>query len=468
MSRTLSPLLTALLLFLCLPGRVHAQSESAWTPQAQASDVEQERWIDVQAGQSIVWRASRPIARLLLSDPEVAEVKLLEEEQFQVRGVMVGTTDLWVWYRDDSTHPVEYQVSVHQDLSEMIRRIDAVVGDGEPPRVYPMSGRLVLDGPVADLQTLERLAAIARIYDPEFVNLMSVTGDHQVQLHVLFAEVSRTGMRELGVNAFFNGQDVTGGGYGPNRGEDINFVSADGIESSWPMPSSGAFQLLGAMALQDFTLAALLGALEESNLSKILAEPTLVAMSGQQAEFLAGGEVPIAITTYDRVLVEFKEYGIKLSFVPTVLAGDVIDLRVYTEVSEIDASVAISLGGLAIPGFLTRKGSSHLRMKSGTTFAMAGLLSESVRSRRAEIPGLGRIPIIGALFRYIKHETEETEIMIFVTPRLVRPMDPSEVPAPPTASEDNHPNDFDLFLLGLDHVPGSRIFEETGPVGMER
>jgi len=467
-----APLMFLTALLALVPSLALAQTDSAWTsqPDAQADEADpaDENWIDVQSGQSIVWRASRPIARLLLSDPNVAEVKLLEEEQFQVRGLTVGTTDLWVWYRDSSTQPVEYQLSVHQDLSEMHRRIDAVVGDGEPPAVYPMNGRLVLDGPVADLQTLERLTALASIYDPEFVNLMSVRGDHQVQLHVLFAEVSRSGLRELGINAFFGGPDSSGGWYGPNRGEDINFVNKDGIETSWPMPSSGAFQMLGALAFDDYSLAALLGALEETRLTKILAEPTLVALSGQEAEFLAGGEVPIAITTFDRVMVEFKEYGVKLNFVPTVLAGDVIDLRVYTEVSEIDPSVAISLGGLAIPGFLTRKGSSHLRMQDGTTFAMAGMLSESVRSRRAEIPVLGRIPIIGALFRYTKHEPEETEIMIFVTPRLVRPMNPDEVPAPPTASEDNNPNDFELFLLGLDHVPGSRTMEETGPVGMER
>jgi len=458
-------MLLAVLLALLSPD-AWAQDDDPWSnPPAAGGGA---HWIDVQSGQSIVWRATRPIARLLLSDPSVAEVKLLEEEQFQVRGVMVGTTDLWVWYRDNPTQPVEYQVSVSQDLSEMLRRIEVVTGDSEPPRVYPMGGRLVLDGAVADLETLERLSALARIYDPEFVNLMSVRGDHQVQLEVTFVEISRTGLRELGINAFFSGPDASGGWYGPNRGEDVNFIGPDGVEATWPMPTAAAFQVLGAVALQDWSLAALLGALEESNLSKILAEPTLVAMSGQQAEFLAGGEVPIAITTYDRVLVEFKEYGIKLNFVPTVLAGDVIDLRVYTEVSEIDTTVSVSLGGLAIPGFLTRKGSSHLRMKTGTTFAMAGLLSESVRHRRAEIPVLGRIPILGALFRYTKHETEETEIMIFVTPKLVRPMNPDEVPISPARSEDNNPNDFELFLLGLDHVPGSRTMESTGPVGMER
>jgi pilus assembly protein CpaC len=466
MFRRLIPLLSSLALLLT-PTFCIAQT----APPAEATQAEnqpRENWIDVQAGQSLVWRAKAPIARLLLSDPSVAEVKLLEEEQFQVRGVTVGTTDLWVWYRDGSELPVEYQVSVHQDLSEMFRRIDAIVGDEQPPEVYPMKGRLVLDGTVADVETLERLAQIAAIYDPEFVNLMSVRGDHQVQLRVVFAEVSRTGLRELGFNWLFGTPDMTVAGYGPNYGDKWEFVAPDGNALDYFLPTTGAFQLMGLVGLDDLTIAGFLGALEEANLSKILAEPTLVALSGQEAEFLAGGEIPIPITTYDRVQVEFKEYGIKLSFVPTVLAGDVIDLRVYTEVSEIDNSVSITLGGVGIPGFITRKGSSHLRLQDGTTFAMAGLLSESIRYQRSELPLLGRIPIVGSLFRYTKHEPEQTEIMIFVTPELVRPMVPGEVPPLPTASEDNDPNDFELFLLGLDHKLGSRTMEETGPVGMER
>ncbi len=462
MNRHLPALLLGIALFVLSP---LARAQDATSP---PPDAGRERWIDVQAGQSLVWRAKNPIARLLLSDPDIAEVKLLEEEQFQVRGVTVGTTDLWVWYRDGGNEPVEYQVSVHQDLSEMFRRIDAIVGDAEPPMVYPMNGRLVLDGSVADVETLERLAAIAGIYDPDFVNLMSVRGDHQVQLRVVFAEVSRTGLRELGFNWLFGGEEVSAAGYGPNYGDHWSLLTHDGESLEYLMPTTGAFQMMGLLSKDNFSVSGFLGALEEANLSKILAEPTLVALSGQEAEFLAGGEIPIPITTYDRVQVEFKEYGIKLSFVPTVLAGDLIDLQVYTEVSEIDHSVSISLGGMGIPGFISRKGSSHLRLPDGHTFAMAGLLSESVRYQRSEIPVLGRIPILGTLFRYTRHEPEETEIMIFVTPELVRSLAPGEVPPLPTASEDNNPNDFELFLLGLDHVPGSRTMDATGPVGMER
>jgi pilus assembly protein CpaC len=425
---------------------------------------EPEAWLDVELGQSLVEQARGPVARVLISDPGVAEVALLEQQQFQVRGVQVGTTDLWIWYRDEPARPERTAVNVHVDLSELQRRVDAAVS-GPAPQAYPLRGRLVLEGPVPDVATLERVAAIARIYDPEFVNLMSVPGDHQVQLHVVFAEVSRTGIRELGFNGLLFSDEIQAGWRGPNGGD----VISGGVlgEVSTVFPTSGAFQVMGAAVIDEVLLGAFLGALEANRLSKVLAEPTLVALSGQEAEFLSGGRVPIAISTYDQVRIEFEEYGVKLAFVPTVLADALIDLRVFVEVSERDDTAAIQVGGLGIPGFISRKGSSHLRVEDGMTFAMAGLLSETVRHSRSELPLLGRIPIIGSLFRYVKHEREETEIVIFVTPRLVRPLGPDEVPLPPTAREDNNPSDLRLFLLGSDRRADDRQ-PVGGPVGMER
>jgi pilus assembly protein CpaC len=438
------------------------------TGDARAEEPSQIRWLDVELGQSVVEKGAGPISRVLISDPAVAEVKLLEEQQIQLRGVQVGTTDLWVWYRDNPATPTSYEVSVHVDLSELERRVEAAVV-GPPPKAYPMQGRLVLDGPVPDVETLERVAAIARVYDPDFVNLLSVPGDHQVQLHVVFAEVSRTGVREMGFNGMLLGDGYQAGWYGPNYGDAANVSGAGLGEIASVFPTTGAFQVMGAAVIDDLLLGAFLGALEQNNLSKVLAEPTLVALSGQEAKFLSGGRVPIAISTYDNVRIEFEEYGIKLVFVPTVLSGDVIDLRVYVEVSEVDTSNAIMVGGLGVPGFISRQGSSHLRVQDGMTFAMAGLLSEITRHNRAELPLLGRIPLVGALFRYVKHEREETEIVIFVTPRLVRPLGPDEVPLPPTAREDNNPSDLRLFLLGSDRRADDRQPTPVGgPVGMER
>ncbi len=161
--------------------------------EAAEPDAEQD-WLDVEVGHSFIYRGDRPIGRVLTSDPEVASLKLLEQGQVQVLGRAVGTTDLWVWYLDDMQNPTRHELTVHADLSDLIRRIDRVV-DGAPPRVFPLDDRLVIEGPVDSIESLERIAEMARVYDADFVNNMTVTGDHQIQLEVVFAEINRTALR---------------------------------------------------------------------------------------------------------------------------------------------------------------------------------------------------------------------------------------------------------------------------------
>ncbi len=414
--------------------------------------------IDVDLGHSHIYLGTRAITRVLVSDDAVAQVKLLEEGQFQVRGTQLGSTDIWVWFRDAPDVPVRYALNVGREIGEVERSIEALVAAGDvPPRVYSVGERLVLDGVVADLATLERIAMMARVYDADFVNLLSVRGDHQVQLEVVFAEVSRSRVRELGVNLWWDSGSIIGG-------------AQIGTASVGPPGLAETFTLLGTLAT-GFDLMGSLEVLEQHNLSKVLARPTLVAMSGQQAEFLAGGEVPIPVAQFgDRISIEFREYGVRLTFVPTVLAGDVIDTRVFVEVSDLDTANTVRITDAAIPALVSRKFSSHLRLESGTTFAMAGMLDERITSSISKIPLLGDIPLLGALFRRVEHRRVETELVIFVTPRLVRPLTADEVPPLPGHATDNDPGDFELFMLGLDHQPPKRERKEppAGPVGMER
>ena len=184
-----------------------------WVGSAYAGDASEV--IDVGVGESVVRREPRALSRVLISDPTVASLKLLEEGQFQVLGNAVGTTDLWVWYRDDPDHPRVFEVHVQNDLSDMTRRVNAAV-PGVAPRVYAVKDRVVVEGEVPDMESAERVASVARIYDKNFVNLMTVKGDPQVQLHVTFAEVSRTGLRELGLNIL--GQSSRTSSRSPGRG----------------------------------------------------------------------------------------------------------------------------------------------------------------------------------------------------------------------------------------------------------
>ncbi len=444
------------------------------SPFISAAHADDTLMIDVGVGQSVIRREPRSLSRVLISNPEVASLKLLEEGQFQILGLEVGTTDLWVWYRDDVEHPRVYQVHVENDLSDMTRRVNAAV-PGVAPRVYAVKDRVVVEGEVADLESAERVASIARIYDEKFVNLMTVKGDSQVQLHVTFAEVSRTGLRELGLNIL--GQtsrdqySIAGpGSTSSGVAEKASTVTYPNInENIVTAPGAGVFNLIGLVTSTPVDITAILSVLEEYDLARTLAQPTLVSLSGQQAEFLAGGEIPIPVGQNNgAITIEFKEYGVKLVFVPTVLSGDVIDMRTYVEVSELDEVNALKLSGIEIPAFIKRKADSHLRIEDGMTFAMAGMLKEHTKAFRSQIPILGDIPIIGSLFRFVKHGREETEVVIFVTPELVRPMAASEVPAAPGSSENYNPNDFELFMLGTIERPGTRSAKPTGAVGLQR
>ncbi len=443
------------------------------SPSTQAEDVQAfDEWIEVQVGTSTLQETDVPIRRILLTNDTIAEVDPISETQLSIRGIEIGVTDLWIW-TEGSKEPRIYTLSVQRDLAEIRRRIDELIRSGRAPRIYPLRDRIVVDGPVDDLETLERIAAITSIYDENFVNLMTVRGDHQVQLAVVFAEVSRSALRELGINALWGdgllgfgltGANATTVGGSAYRQELTNYINGGIV----PAAATGTFNIFGVVA-DPLDLSVALSVLEQYNISKILAEPTLVVLSGQQAEFLAGGQIPIPVSqSGSRISIEFKDYGTKLIFVPTVLSGEVIDLRVYVEVSELDSATGTRIVGIEIPGFLSRKGESHLRIENGMTFAMAGLLSESMRSTQAQIPVLGDIPLLGALFRYTQHQRDETELMIFVTPRLVRPMAPEDIPPYPGFLEDNNPNDFEFYLLGRNYVSGSRSYTPAGDAGMQR
>jgi pilus assembly protein CpaC len=424
--------------------------------------------LEIEMGKSLVLETPESASAIAVTDPSIADVvPLATANKLQVQGKKVGTTDLVVQQRGGTI--LRWPITVTRDLTELLRRVDSLVA-GPVPNIYALSDRIVVEGTVDDLDTLERVAQVVALYDDKFVNLLTVGGDHQVQLEVVFAEISRTSLRELGLNVLWGRSDLGFGMVGPATSP-AGQVTQEGLSAmnggTVTSIIGGAFQLLAYSGELD--LAAVMSVLDENNLSRVLARPTLVALSGQQAEFLAGGEIPIpAPTGNGAISVQYKEYGVKLVFVPTVLSGETVDLRVYVEVSQPDYTNGTRLTGIELPGFVSRKGKSHLRIGSGMTFAMAGLLDETTTHTRAQVPLLGDIPVIGALFRYIRHQRQETELMIFVTPRLVRPLAPGEVPPAPGTAVDHHPTDLQLFLLGLDHRVRPATAAPPGNIGLER
>jgi Flp pilus assembly secretin CpaC len=213
--------------------------------------------------------------------------------------------------------------------------------------------------------------------------------------------------------------------------------------------ASDGFNFFFSTGLSDFPFSAILSIMREEGLAKVLAEPSLVALSGQDAEFHAGGEVPILLAQQlGQVSVRYKKFGVRLNFTPTVLSDRTMSLAMRVEVSEPDPAAGVVLGGFQVPGFKTRTSETTIRLRDGQSFAIAGLLSDQVRSLISKVPGLGDLPLLGALFRSSSYQRDETELLMVVTARLVRPLQPDDTPLMPGEGEYNDPNDFELFILG--------------------
>jgi pilus assembly protein CpaC len=327
-------------------------------------------------------------------------------------------------------------------------------------RVESAGESVVLTGHVPSPVHAERAVAVARAFfpnqpDAHVVNAISVGGNQQVMLEVVIAEMQRSLGRDMTVN--FSSLIESGGKI---YGFDSLIGGLFSIDERSVALAPGSLlkkfnftdriDLAGTFINEgDFLIDFFLEAAQEKGLARVLAKPTLLARSGQAASFLAGGEVPIPIAqggAFGSITIEFKKFGVGVEFAPTVLAQDRIFLEVSPEVSEPDFTLATISGGALIPGFITRRASTSVELGDGQTFAIAGLLSDRVNSSVEKYPLLGEVPVLGALFRSVQYQRNETELVLLVTPRIVRPLPPGPTPLP----TDSYvaPDDFELYLLG--------------------
>ncbi len=440
----------------------------------------------LESGQNRLLVLSEEIVRVAVADPAVADLKVVTPNQLLLTAKTAGTTDLTVWNR--SNEPLVVALQVTKNLEPLRRQVKELF-PGEKVTVTGAGELVILSGEVSDVRIPERIVDVARLHARQVANLIKVSGNQQVQLEVRFAEVSRSGLRQIGVNMFHKSaeRDLVAGlsGRGVSPGDFLNTVQNPTIpgagESTGHLPFgqppdvyqpqfNTGFSLF-LSSFPDFPFSAMLSLLQSNGLAKVLAEPTLVTLSGQQARFLAGGELPIPLGgSFGQVQVEWKRFGILLDFTPTVIAGDTIHLDLSAEVSEIDQSLAITIGGTTVPGLSSRQSQTTVRLGDGQSFAIAGLLSDKVRSQIEKVPLLGSIPILGTLFRSSQYRRDETELLVIVTARLAKPVAPHQLPPLPSERELNHPNDFELFLLGSDGggTPGTpRTVQavEGGPAG---
>ena len=431
--------------------------------------------LEVAAGHSRLVDLPAPLKRVSVADETVADVLVINPRQIYVNGRKPGNTNITVWDRAERVIAA-YAVGVGRDYTRL-KAAFARVLPGEAIEVHELEGALVLAGSVSSESAREKAESIARLFEKERVsNLLEVVDQKQVLLKLRFAEVNRQAARRMNVNL---------GYWDPARPGNIFFTFLDNMTGPPSIDySKGAIEFdlsanVGAWGgLNDSgrQYMAFLDILKQNGLAKILAEPNLVCVSGKKANFLAGGEFPIPVPGRDYTAIVFKKYGVQLTFLPKVLPNGKISLEVEPEVSELDYSPGVVTDGFVVPGLTTRRASTQLELGDGQGFAIAGLLKQDVTRSVSKWPFLGDLPILGALFRSSQYRNRETELLIVVTPHIVRPGD--KTPDPLIGPRDfDDPDDMDFYLWGKtggdDEPPGragakaERSMEMEGRFGHE-
>ena len=402
--------------------------------------------VKVSVGQSQVVKTPWPVKRVAITDPKIATVQVLTPRQVLVQGTEMGSTDLVLW-KDDETF-VRKHIEVGADLAVLRNQLTTMF-PGTTLRLSQSQGVVIVDGKLRRSEQAHALSQFFKARGITRVDTSSVAGVQQVLIHVRIAEVSRTAIRELGVNIFGNWSDFQGASLiGSDAGGSINPLTG-GTGAGLAAAVAPGVTVFGAIPGWD--LLFFLRALEENQYLRVLAEPRLVALSGEKASFLAGGEFPIPVVqgtsvgVGSSISIEYREFGVSLNFQPTVLGDGEIRLFIAPEVSELSELGAVTIQGFRVPAIVTRRAETTLQLKSGQTFAMAGLMRRFTQGRSTKLPWLGDIPILGALASSKRHTTGETELVIMVTPTLVEPM--SKTPPLPGVLGTN-PDDWEFYALG--------------------
>ncbi|MHC4883394.1 MAG: type II and III secretion system protein family protein [Planctomycetota bacterium] len=399
--------------------------------------------------QSQILQTKWPVARVAVTDPAIADIKVLTADQVLIQGLKIGTTDILRWIEDE-TQVDKKKVNVPQSSLQLSESGENLIIRG--------SHRVVNNA--AQLQEYLEKSSIS------FIDMTDVAGVQQVQLQVRIAEVSKSGLRSLGINWFQAGNDFSsgispGGSIGSNGSVGLGKVVGDAAAS---VPGFQVDNTISGSGLTAFgilpraDMAFFLDALAENQYLRLLANPTLVALNGEEAGFLAGGEFPVPVVQSggsgggsggtSAISIEYKEYGVRLTFKPIVLGDGTIRLYASPEVSELDYANGTTVNGTSVPGVLARKAQTTVELKSGQSFAMAGLLSNSANATNSSVAGLGDLPVLGPLFRSVRYQNKETELVILVTANLVEPLniDPEAAPLPGFLHE--APSDWELYING--------------------
>jgi len=398
--------------------------------------------IRLDVGKGTLIRLDRGADTVFVADPNIADVQVKAPQLIYIYAKQAGETSL---YAVDAQQNVLISdpVVVTRDVGRIQAAINRVVGTGHVD-VATVDNSVMLNGTVTSPEQAEDVRKIARTMvgdDSQLINRMTVDAPTQVNLRVRVAEISRQVVKQLGVNwdaighagsfalGLASGLPVVGVQTGTNGALTPGAPSLvpGGVNNGYfiqrnPGPGGATDSLLAGVNTRRLDINSVVDALDQNGLIKVLAEPNLTAMTGETASFLAGGEFPILVPqTLGQVTIQFKQFGVQLSFTPVVLSGGRISLRVRPEVSELSTTGQIQLNGYTIPGITTRRAETTVELGSGQSFAIGGLLQNNVATTVNKYPGLGNLPVLGALFRSDQFQRNETELVIIVTPYLVNP-----------------------------------------------
>jgi pilus assembly protein CpaC len=412
------------------------------------------RTLQVYIGKSQDVRMDASFTDISVGDPEVADVNPLTDKSLSILGRKNGTTRVSVYAEGKKLIGI-FDIEVTHDTSmlqhELQRRFPYA-----KLKVTAVNGRIMLSGNAPDAVTVDKAITIARQFAPDVINTVGVTQPQQVMLEVRFVEASRTAGRELGVqwNMFSRKMTANIGSRQPASNLPIHAPTSSsdipvGEVAAGVLSGTSPFGfLIGRMIANGMTTDVLINALEQKGLARNLAEPNLTALSGDTASFLAGGEFPIPIPSgLGTVAIEYKKYGVGLAFTPTVLGDGLINMKIEPEVSQLDHSNPVQVAGISIPPLIVRRASTTVELRDGQSFVIGGLLQSKGQTQLQQLPWIGDLPVLGALFRSAQYQKNETDLIIIVTPRIVRPARPDE-PIKTPLDATLPVNDVDLFLMG--------------------
>jgi pilus assembly protein CpaC len=432
-------IMSQLFLLLCIGTFSTAQTAPAAAPPAEGETVH------VLVGKSVMINVQAPLTRVLSSNPVSVEAMATSPTQVVIEGKAAGHSSLILW--DATGRSQMLDVSVDLDIEGLRNAIQRTYPK-ETLEIEADAGRLVLTGSASNAHVVEELSKMAATYSTSVINSVHVplAHDRQVVLEVKFAEVDRTALLQLGANYFTPGTGHTTGtlSTGQFGGTGIQTSSATtttvgNVSSTSVAATPPTLNITNPLNLflfrSDINFGVVIQALQARNVAQILAEPNLMAISGQKATFLAGGEFPFPIvqasTGIPVVTITFRPFGVKLDFVATVQDDNTVRLHVAPEVSTLDFSNALTLSGFTIPAISTRRAETEIELKDGQVFGIAGLLDKRATTQLSKIPGIGDIPILGELFKSRSVNKNNTELLVFVTPHIVDPVH-LDAPTPQT------------------------------------